>query len=665
MCIGARKISYREDVQGLRGVSVLGVVIYHCGILFPGGFSGVDIFFVISGFVITNSVLDEIRKDGTFSVRGFFSRRLRRLLPSYLLVSTVTVVLSAVFFDPYIEFPEIRAAAISGLFFSSNLYFAYLNQYDDLVANPLRHLWSLGVEEQFYLTFPFILLAIRRVSRDPAKPFEQRLRRWFLILAVVSLVVNLYVSYLAGPTVVALGRGGLETFATSWGRKLSFYFSPPRYWEILAGCLVAALKVENLRLGHAARTILSMSALLAIASFFIRFGDLTVYPGLAATAPVLGAATIIALGRGTVIAKLLSVSPLKFVGDISYSLYLWHWPLIVILGRVFDNDWFKAAVSVPIAILLATISTLRFESRFRESRTSVSSLLPWLLILPVTVTAISFVQQLDGFQKRYPKTESKSDTFVESINCGSSRPGWETQCAHGDPDSSTSVYVFGDSNARSESDAFASLADTNGWRVTFGVLGACPTNFSARQTSEECSVINEQRLRLLSDSPPSVLVIVNHWTNYLSYPGYGSPEVQVQAFKITLKLIQSLQIPLIVQYQIPQCEYRNQVFNFRFVRGSFRGTTGCEMSSEVSRARDLIGDEVRRLVGGCTESPCVLVDITPAICRDACRPFLDGVNIFSDASHISRSANKLAIPIFQRAADEVLGMSGTGFHRHS
>lgn len=221
---------------------MLAVVTYHCGLFLPGGFSGVDIFFVISGFVITNSVLSEIERCGTLSLVGFFSRRIRRLLPSFVLVSTVTVMLSALFFDPYIQFPEIRTAAISGLFFSSNLFFAYLNEYDDLVANPLRHLWSLGVEEQFYLTFPFIILLIRRVKGNSGRPIESRLRIWFLAIAILSLLGNLFASYLAGPTAVALGREQLEVFATSWGRRLGFYFSPLRYWEILAGCLVATLR---------------------------------------------------------------------------------------------------------------------------------------------------------------------------------------------------------------------------------------------------------------------------------------------------------------------------------------------------------------------------------------------------------------------------------------
>ncbi len=274
------------------------------------------------------------------------------------------------------------------------------------------------------------------------------------------------------------------------------------------------------------------------------------------------------------------------------------------------------------------------------------------------VTLIGFIYHLDEFQKRYPKTESKRDTFVSSINCGSSRPAWENECVYGDSSSSTSIYVFGDSNARSASDAFARLAETNDWRVTFGVLGGCPTNFSLVQTSEDCSQINEERLRLLSDEPPSLLVIVNHWTNYLSFPGYGSPNQQVRSFEETVNRVQSLGVPLIVQYQIPECNYRNQVLNVRFTKGSFRDASGCEMSSEVSDARDLIGDRVLQIIQSCTGSPCVLVDITPAICPSICKPFLNGVNIFSDASHISKSANTLTVPIFQRAADNILSSSG-------
>jgi len=649
--------NFRPDVQGLRGVSVLAVVTYHCGLFLPGGFSGVDIFFVISGFVITNSVLSEITRDGTLSVRRFFTRRIRRLLPSFLLVSTMTVILSALFFDPYVQFPEIRTAAISGLFFSSNLFFAYLDEYDDLVANPLRHLWSLGVEEQFYLTFPLIVLAIHRVKRGSIRPIRSHLSVWFIVIAILSLLGNLFASYLAGPTVVALGREQLEIFATSWGRRFAFYFSPLRYWEILAGCLVATLKLEGLRLSRAAQTTISLSGMFTILIFFLRFGDLAIYPGYAAIAPVLGATAIIAFGKGTITENLLALPPLRFAGDISYSLYLWHWPLVVIAGRVFDNAWINAAISIPSAVVLASLSTFKFENRYRYASYSLIPKLPWLLILPVTVALVGFVYHLEVFQRQFPRTEFKGDTFASSINCGSSRPGWEKECTFGNANASTSVYVFGDSNARSASDAFASMAKTNDWHVTFGVLGACPTNFSLVQVSDECSKANQERLRLLSDYPPSLLVIINHWTNYLSSPRYGGPNQQVKSFEETVNRIQSLGVPLIVQYQIPECNYRNQVLNFKFAGGSFRSASGCEMSSEVSAARDLIGDKVRQIIDTCTGSPCVLVDITPAICPDTCKPFLNGVNIFSDASHVSKSASMLTIPLFQRAADEVLSIS--------
>lgn len=327
MATGSR-IAYRPDIDGLRAIAVLGVVAYHASPrLLPGGFVGVDVFFVISGYLLTAIFLADA-EGGRASILRFYERRVRRILPALLLVlASVTVVALALLPPADLELFG-RSLRSVGLL-SANRYFWSRTGYFDADAHeqPLLHLWSLAIEEQFYLVWPFVLAVAR--SRH-----GKRISAWVLpLLIAVSLAL----------AERSLDKGDAEA---------AFFLFRGRAWELLLGAWLAMVPV--VKLGVLARTALAGGGLAAIAASMIFLDSASRFPGLAAAPACLGAATVILAGREgetTFVSRWLSLKPAVSVGLISYSLYLWHWPLLVLptlaLGRAL------AAWEVTVALLLA------------------------------------------------------------------------------------------------------------------------------------------------------------------------------------------------------------------------------------------------------------------------------------------------------------------------
>jgi peptidoglycan/LPS O-acetylase OafA/YrhL len=631
----------------------------------PGGFVGVDIFFVISGFVITSSILRQTQSKGHLDLRAFYQSRATRLLPGFLLVLLPTLFLSFLFFDPYFEYPAIASAAISGVLFSANFYFASVNSYDDLGENPLRHLWSLGVEEHFYLLFPLVFYFLYRKFAGSQQRQLLRLRYTLTVLLLTSLILSLTAHYLAPSIIELLGYPELRQYALETGRRLSFFFSPLRAWEILIGCLIATIRLNYGARGSKLRTLISILGALSLSLSMMRLSDADEFPGLLASVPVLATAALIVFCPGSHFERLLSVSPLVYLGNISYSLYLWHWPIMVISQRSIDHLWANALISISVSLGLAAVSTSYFENKFRSRVWSLRILWPIPIMILLFLGVADLLRRSDGFQNLYPKTESKTSNFAAAYGCATSPIGWESSCVFGDKDAPTKVYLFGDSNARSASDGLSLAASNSSWSLTISALSACPVNFSEIQTSDYCATINDQRRALLESKPPSVVVIVNHWTNYLTIPAYGTVEQQLASLETTLGILQELSIPSIVQYQVPICEFRNQPISFRLFEGRITHGRECLAREDEKTMRLEMGEGVSRLVDNCDSAPCKLVDLSPILCLSTCRPFQGSINIFADESHISPSASRLTSAIYQASINRVLEQTKTLFGLHS
>lgn len=338
------------EIEGLRAVAVVLVVLYHLGVgRLAGGYVGVDVFFVVSGFLITGLLLREIEQAGSVSLAGFWARRIRRIVPMATLVTVVTVVVGLALFEGN-RARQLVQVGLGAVGFCANLVLdALTGDYLAGVVNPspLQHYWSLGVEEQFYLVWPLVVYAIVRLAR----------RAWRPTLVVFSALA------IAGSLWASIRHA--QPGATSG------YFLPhTRAWEILVGAVLAIFAVAIGRLPNVLRAALGWAGVLAVVVAAVRFDAETAFPGTAALLPVLGAAAVIVAGDasgGPVV--VLRARPLQYIGGVSFALYLWHWPLIVFSEHLYGKaDWIGRVAIVAIALLFAEVSRLVVENPLRWNR---------------------------------------------------------------------------------------------------------------------------------------------------------------------------------------------------------------------------------------------------------------------------------------------------------
>lgn len=333
--------SYRPEIDGLRAIAIVPVVVYHAfPHALPGGFVGVDIFFVISGYLITRIIAREIAND-SFSLWQFYDRRARRILPALLFVLAVTLPFAWSLL-PNEELLSYFESVAGTALFASNVVFFYQNSYFGVESSskPLLHTWSLAIEEQFYILFPIFLLVLHKFCR-----------RHLLLGVSVAFALSL-----------ALSAG-----LTARQPEASFYLLPTRFWELGAGALLA-LSEDRLKLSVSA--LFGWAGLILIGISFWYISTESVFPGIVATVPVAGTVLAIWAAReGNSPARFLASSPMRGIGLISYSLYLWHWPVLVLGGRVFVKgpDVWQSLVLVCISVLLAWFSWKFVEAPFRKA----------------------------------------------------------------------------------------------------------------------------------------------------------------------------------------------------------------------------------------------------------------------------------------------------------
>jgi peptidoglycan/LPS O-acetylase OafA/YrhL len=338
---------YRPDIDGLRAVAVLSVFAYHLRLpWFPGGFVGVDVFFVISGYLISSIILGDLNRR-TFSIGRFYVRRVRRIVPALVALILVLGVIECVTAFPA-DLIKFAWSALYAALSLSNVYFLNHTNYFDVSADahPLLHTWSLAVEEQFYVVFPpFLMVLHHRAPR------------------------------LIAPSLVAIWFGSfiLSSYGTYASPEATFYLAHSRAWELLSGALLAVWS-DRLRFDAISRNVLSLLGLAMISLAVFGFDVETPFPGAFALLPCAGAAAVIAAGASgpSLVGRLLSIRPAVFVGLISYSLYLWHWPLICLQDNmaILGAGWSwkpEKLLLICCGLLLATVSWLFIERPFRRA----------------------------------------------------------------------------------------------------------------------------------------------------------------------------------------------------------------------------------------------------------------------------------------------------------
>ena len=464
-----QRAHFRPDIEGLRAVAVMAVLLFHIGLpIASGGYVGVDVFYVISGFLITGLLLREGETNGKVDLIRFYARRMRRLLPAALLVIVATLAASAVVVTP-LRLTEIAGDAAASALYVANFRFAFeATDYLALEApSPLLHYWSLGVEEQFYLLWPLILLAATRI-------LPRRLIGLFLvILAVASFALSFY----------------MTDAAPAWA-----FFSPvSRAWELAAGAIIAVglLRIPS-RLPRALDVLAVLVGLALIVVGVVILGVETPFPGVAALLPVVGATLVIMGGlRGpTLPGRLLLGNPVsRYLGRISYSLYLWHWPLLILVPIAMDNDELVVRAGLAgVAILLAAITTELVEQPFRRSgalarrsRGSVqlgltasvavgagALLMSGAISLPANLLPQDpVVVELAGVREDLPQSYADGCHLPYEV----SKP--RNDCIYGDPEGEQTAFLIGDSHAAQWLPALDAYAASKGWRLEVHTKSAC------------------------------------------------------------------------------------------------------------------------------------------------------------------------------------------------
>jgi peptidoglycan/LPS O-acetylase OafA/YrhL len=384
--------SYRPDIDGLRAIAVLGVVLYHAGLGVPGGYVGVDIFFVISGFLITGHIIKDLEK-GTFSMLGFWERRVRRIFPA-LAVMVIACLFAGYFLLLPFGYLVLAQSAIAQAVFSSNIQFWRTTGYFNPSAeeNPLLHTWSLSVEEQFYLFVPLILAGL----------FAWRGKKLLLPSMLLGIVLSL-----------ALSVYWLRVDPTG-----AFYLLPSRAWELGMGSLVAI--AQPLR-SHILRLLLGVAGLLGILATYWLYDSRTLFPGLAALPPVIGSASIIWSGmrsddgsRQSYAHRVLGWGPLVWIGLLSYSLYLWHWPFFAFHRYLFGQNPARllSLFYVFLAFLMSLLSLKFIETPFRTRK--LCSTRAHIVSCGIAVTSLivffsGLIYLKHGFPQRIPESALNYD----------------------------------------------------------------------------------------------------------------------------------------------------------------------------------------------------------------------------------------------------------------
>jgi len=353
-------LKYRPDIDGLRAIAVISVLIYHLQeSLLPGGFVGVDIFFVISGYLITKLIFTELSSTGTFSFKNFYLRRIRRLFPALFATLLFSLVLAYKLFSPshLIEFAQ---SLIASIFSLSNFFFWNQSGYfdSDNFLKPLLHTWSLSVEEQFYLIWPALLLGLFAFKRKKIIPF------FIIIMGIVSLLLNVFVFSDTLTTSTWFSNQESETLFDV--KSTAFYWLPFRVFEFSIGAILVWLgSIRKQATAH----LVFLIGLLMVFSSLIKIDSEMAFPTTTALLPCVGAALMIASGPNHRLSWLVSNKAMVGIGLISYSLYLIHWPLIVFYKYSVGRE-FESKELVYVSIYRAAVQKAKINWRDDESQVS-------------------------------------------------------------------------------------------------------------------------------------------------------------------------------------------------------------------------------------------------------------------------------------------------------
>jgi len=510
-----RGMRFRPDIEGLRGLAILLVLGYHAGVPgLGGGYVGVDVFFVLSGFLITGLLVDEIETTGKLDLVQFYARRARRLLPAALVVVLATILLGRILLSP-IEQRVFANTALATTLYISNFWF--IRQATDYLAadaetNPLLHTWSLAVEEQFYLFWPLLLFVVLIGMRGRSPR----------VGLTIAMLVMLVVSFAAGLWLLGI--------AQPW----AFFSSASRAWEFAFGGL-AFLFAARRGSARGLNQVAGWAGLLAIGAAGITFSRTTPFPGVAAILPVAGTALLLVAGtrnESSGAPGLLTFRGMQWFGRLSYSWYLWHWPVLVFAAAVLHEPALPLRVAAVVAALgLAMITHRYLENPVRHNRALASR--PWMTLalaasLTICGAGISRLWRIAATsgaetptQQRFTRASKQLPHAYDNGCHAAYLQRNAPSCVFGDSTSETTVVLFGDSHAAQWLPALRLLAQEHHLKIVSLTKSACPypdirmVNEQLGREYIECSEWRAGMLKRIVAMQPDV-VLLSSMDDYVS-----------------------------------------------------------------------------------------------------------------------------------------------------
>lgn len=617
---------YRPDIDGLRAISVIAVIGFHASPLtVPGGFLGVDIFFVISGYLITGLIYQQLQSH-TFSVLQFYTRRMKRLLPSFMLVSLCTLISSSYLLIPndFVFFTTSLAASwafVANIFFSM-LSWGYFGQRSE--GFPLLHSWSLSVEEQFYFIFPFLLIFLFKYFRQ-----------YLLTICLLAAIAFVFVS----------------EYGTS--RVGSYFLLPFRAHELLIGSLVfffAKKRIFRSNWLASLAGILGISLILS-ALFFMR-RDMPL-PGFLSLVPCLGAALVIYSGTwSTLTHTILSWRPLVLIGLMSYSLYLWHWPIFSFLNyRKIDLSWTVISVAITLTAILSFLTWRFVEQPIRHRRQiNFKSAFAKFYVAPASVfLAIGVTSYLtEGMPQRfssdlrqlissysYERDLTRSCAIRAEDKLSIDFEHLSSHCAFGDlTQDSIDVLLFGDSHAQHFKPFLDTLSRRANLKSIYHVEGGCDSvdlNLDTAVKATRCQQRNQSLLAMAGRF--KYVVLASSWS-YI-----GKEELFKEKMSLAVQtILRAHAIPIIFKDNPSTEEDLSQCILFQ-KRGWGSIDKSCHLAINEVRKRHASVDQMIDAIQTLYPS-VVVVDPKRVMCDDdVCRTYSGNTAFYKDANHINSKAS--------------------------
>jgi len=642
---------YNPVIDGLRAVAVIAVLLYHAGVAgFEGGFIGVDVFFVISGYLISGHILKELRA-GKFSFKRFYEKRVRRILPALTVMTIATIAVSAWLYDPE-TITEVSLDGIASItswanirFWSGDGYFAA-----SPITQPFLHAWSLSVEEQFYLLLPMFLYFIYKAGQKAKLPH-----------------------YILGVMLYSVIASGITVYTD---QNTAFYWLHTRAWELLAGALLIFL--PELELKSTWSKVLPYIGISLILVPIFLYNDSTPFPGIAAILPVLGSAMIIKTSNkaGNYVNKALASPPFKGVGKISYSLYLWHWPILVLAWyyNIFEPTPTQLTIEFVGIFVVSWASWYFVEMPFRSSSTMPTRRLFAILVPMISALLVVFVVLMNHVVDVralthpgviYPDKKSWNAGWEKWDVCTLPKGKYNLEeidlCVMGNPEVEPTFLLIGDSHAQVMAEGMSIAAGNTGRSGLLLVTPGQPPIFDARRIDDgiKSILIKNELIKLLNRYPINQVFLTARWVRYIelcsiSFDGHPvTCEMSLSNYSkglsslIDLFLDQEIHVHVIDQtpsygFDIPACV--NASLNM--AKDPF---STCSISlSEHIEDNQSVQTMLHSVMG--ERSNVGFIATQDLLCDDKnCYGYYNGAPLYFDSHHLSIIGSKLFVSKFEDA----------------